>query len=117
MKNPLTNFKRLIFAVSVLTLTIDVAGQSDSISVIQKIKQADSLMSKDFPKGMKLCLELNELLASPVNTSYRHRLYILIGKAYWINGEYRKGVEFLKQGKKLAEQAQDSIRWANAANM
>jgi tetratricopeptide (TPR) repeat protein len=117
MKNSLPNFTKLLFILSILVLTMDVVGQADSLSLMQKIERVDALMDEDFPKAMASCLELNKLTASSPYTTCRQRSLFLLGKAYWINGEYNKSVDLLKQGVKFAQWVDDFNPLANAINM
>lgn len=117
MNNPFPKFWRLSFALLILIVSADVAGQIDSISLIQKIEKANTLIYRDFPKGMEECLEIYKLAdASPCITC-KQRSIILLGKAYWINGEYNTAVDLLKQGMKFTQRTGSFDQLANVVNM
>jgi two-component sensor histidine kinase len=117
MKRAFINFARVSFILPVLALYTGAAGQADSLSLTREIERANALLGEDFPAAMKSCLALNRLTAGADCAMCRQRSLLLLGKAYWMNGEYGKSVGLLKQGIKFAHRAGDTSRLANAINM
>ena len=97
-------------------MTTEIGAQSDSLVLIQSLEQANTMLNQDFPKALSICLALNERAAASTCMNCRQRSLLLLGKAFWINGEYTQAIDLLKQGKKLAQQSEDFDQWASAAN-
>jgi two-component system, sensor histidine kinase PdtaS len=117
MRGFLRFFKCLHFTLLLVVGGIDAVGQSDSLSLVQGVDEAEAMLEVDFPKAMKYCLELNKMAMSSTCQPCKARTLIMLGKAYWVNGQYSESVDFLKQGIKIAKRASDSTQWAKAANI
>lgn len=117
MRNHLRNLKWLNVALPILFWTTAVTGQTDSLSLMQNLDKADLMLEKDFPKAKALISELNDQVSLTSCRVCLTRSVILLGKAYWLNGEYDKSVELLKQGMKLAEETKNFGQLAKTANL
>jgi two-component sensor histidine kinase len=111
------NTLTLSFVFSVLILTTDVLGQSDSLSLIQSMEAAEKIMGKDFPAALNLYQDINKRAFESPCTTCRQRSVILLGKAFWINGQYDTAVYLLKQGMGYAQRSGDLNQLASVANM
>jgi tetratricopeptide (TPR) repeat protein len=117
IKNPCLNAIGLSFVFSVLLLTTDVLGQTDSLSLIQSMDAAEKIIGKDFPTALNLYQDINKRASVSPCATCRQRSVILLGKAFWINGEYDTAVFLLKQGVGYAQRSGDLNQLASVANM
>lgn len=115
MNEFLKHFKLLNFFL-LFFLTVESYCQSDSLTFNQSIDKAEAMLEMDFPKAMATCIELNRLASSTSCLQCKGKALIMLGKAYWVNGQYKESVNFLKQGIKIAKQSNDIRQWAKAAN-
>src|SRR5688572_1618688 len=117
MRNPLQKVHWLLLALSILLSVPNVGAQSDSLSLMQNLDQADLMLEADFPKAKALIVALNDKVALTSCRACLTRSVILLGKTYWLNGEYDKSVALLKPGMKLAEETGNFTQLAKTANL
>lgn len=108
-------FFRYLNFFLLLVSAVESIAQSDSLSIIQGVHEAETMMEKDFPKAKAACFEWNKLAKSSTCNLCKGRALIMLGKAHWYDGEYQLSVDRLKQGMKITEQIGDSAQWAKAA--
>lgn len=108
---------QLCFTLSIFLLTVKANAQHDSILLIRDIEKAEIMLQRDFPKAMALCLDIDKRSAASPCAPCQQRSLFLLGKAFWINGEYPPAIDLFKQGIGFAQRSGELNPQANATNI
>ncbi|MFZ1809357.1 MAG: sensor histidine kinase [Cyclobacteriaceae bacterium] len=113
--------KKLVLILFTLFILWDARGQSslktDSTDLWKKIITLENRIWADFPKTFK---EAQSVLDEARNSDCygcEGRAFMMVGKFYWVNGQYNQGLQHFHQSVTIAKSINDHDTWSKSTDL